>query len=112
MQLLTSGDALQAALEASEQHPVLLFKHSTRCPISAAAYAQVNAFEEQQPEPVYLVKVIEDRPVSNEIAELLSIRHESPQALVVHHHKVVWNASHYDITSQALKDAFRTDAGE
>src|SRR5438067_1718895 len=63
---------------------LILFKHSTACPVSWAAHAQINRFRLKHPEiPVHIVNVICDRPVSLKIAEMSGVRHESPQVIVV-----------------------------
>ncbi len=105
---LTTIEELDSCLAASMERPLLIFKHSTACPISAEAYRQVRAYVAQagpdQPE-VHLVKVIEDRPVSNRIAEQLQIAHKSPQLLLVKDGEVTWNASHDGITLKAIQEA-------
>lgn len=88
--------------------PVWLFKHSTTCPISASAYRRVAGYVAEEgagAPPMYLVKVIESRPVSNEIAARLGVRHESPQVLLVQGGKVVWHASHGGIEAGAMRGA-------
>jgi bacillithiol system protein YtxJ len=108
IQPLTTTAELEAALTASEQQPVLLFKHSTRCPISSAAQAQFHAFAQAHHEPpaaAYELDLLRHRDVSLAIVERLGVRHESPQALVVRHGRAVWHASHYDITAAALTAA-------
>lgn len=87
-------------LERSKEKPVLVFKHSTTCPISAYAYGEFTSFE--SPVETYLVKVIENRSVSNEIENDLGVRHESPQALLISNEKAFWNASHRKITKKEL----------
>jgi bacillithiol system protein YtxJ len=84
-----------------------IFKHSTRCDISSAADAALLEFLERRPEvPVYKVLVIESRPVSIAIAEGLGIPHASPQAILVRDGKPIWNASHWEITPDALESAW------
>ena len=51
-----------------------------------------------------MVKVIESRPVSNQIAKDLEVEHQSPQAIVLSEKKVLWHASHGTITKQRIKD--------
>ncbi|MDO7905284.1 bacillithiol system redox-active protein YtxJ [Paenibacillus sp. JX-17] len=105
---MTTIGQLQSALEASTNKPLLLFKHSTRCPISAGAFREFQSYLEGTPneEVEYgLIYVVEDRPVSNEAAELLGIRHESPQAILVKDGAPVWHTSHSNITTQSLKEA-------
>ncbi|MBA3440915.1 MAG: bacillithiol system redox-active protein YtxJ [Pyrinomonadaceae bacterium] len=85
----------------SHQTPVVLFKHSTTCPISRAAYQQMSELEGE----VALVVVQTAREVSRDIATRTGIRHESPQAMVLRDGKVVWSASHWDVTAEAVKQA-------
>jgi len=81
----------------------VIFKHSTRCPISAAAHSEMRNFAAKHPEiPVFLVRVIENREVSNHVSQILDLKHESPQALVVRSGKLTWYASHYQISEEAL----------
>jgi bacillithiol system protein YtxJ len=105
---ITSVEALETVLAKSSDGPVVLFKHSTRCPTSGAAYARVDKWLRESGEnapKVYLVKVIESRPVSNAIAERLGVTHQSPQTIVVRNGRSVWNASHGQITGEAIANA-------
>ena len=82
---------------------LVIFKHSTACPVSWAAHSQVNRFRARHPEvPVHIVNVIKDRPVSLKIAELTSIRHESPQVIIIRDGAVLTSASHGNITEAKL----------
>lgn len=106
-QLLSEAD-LQEFLTGHQGEHVLIFKHSTQCPISAAANRQVNTFESENPGvPVGVIRVIEERPLSLSFAESIGVRHASPQVIVLLDGRPVWNASHYDITVESLADAVR-----
>ena len=98
-----------ATLEALIESPrAVLFKHSTRCPVSAYVIDEVIEFAEDHPEwPVYVLKVIEQRALSNEAAERLGVRHESPQAFVLHEGRVHWHGSHNEITAETLRREIR-----
>jgi bacillithiol system protein YtxJ len=103
---LTSIDGLDAAVARSVSHPVVLFKHSRTCGTSAQAYDELQAVTgAAHPADVYLVTVQASRPVSNAIASRFGIRHESPQVLVVHDGAVVWHASHFRVTADAVQAA-------
>ena len=52
---------------------------------------------------MYLVDVLGQRPLSQRIAADLSIRHESPQVIVLQAGKPMWHASHYDVTADTLE---------
>ncbi len=75
-----------------------IFKHSTRCPISTAAAREVEQFDWEV--PLYWVNVVEERPMSNWIAEETGVRHESPQLLFFSGGRVVKALSHSAIRSE------------
>lgn len=100
-------DELTKVWEVSRQKPVLLFKQSTTCPISADAFSQFNSFLQKNDANIgaYFVKVRESRAISDEIAEELDVRHESPQIFLVKDRKQMWHASHTNITEDAIQEA-------
>ena len=100
MKELTTTEEVDALLK----EPItIVFKHSTRCPISTAANDEIAALNTSI--PVYRVLVIEHRDVSNYIEELTKVRHESPQVFVVKDGTVTWHASHRSITKDAILQA-------
>lgn len=99
---------LEQVLQASHRVPILLFKHSTRCPISAWAsreWAAFTASPEAQRVGLALVRVIESQPVSLAVARRAGVAHESPQAILIQNGRGVWSRSHHGITAAALKAA-------
>ncbi len=97
---------LEQLLDRSKTNPVLIFKHSTQCPISTQAYEEFAEFVESIENLMCgAVLVIENRRLSNDIAARFGIRHESPQALLIKDGRVVWHASHWSITADSLNDA-------
>jgi bacillithiol system protein YtxJ len=104
---LASIEELDELLEQSRQRPQLIFKHSLTCPISASAYRQLQSYLDNSPASdvdYHLVTVQQARGVSNEAANRLSVRHESPQAILIRNEESVWNASHGAITEKSLKE--------
>lgn len=82
----------------------LLFKHSTRCPVSSAAWREVAAFRKAHPDAVVLVvHVVEQRALSNAVASRTGVRHESPQAILIENGRVAWHDSHEGVTADALE---------
>lgn len=82
----------------------LVFKHSTRCPVSTAARREVAELRRRHPDaPVYVVHVVEQRPISNALAARTGIRHESPQAILLVHGRASWSGSHEQVTVEALE---------
>ena len=104
---VSDAAGLEELFARSNDEPVLLFKHSTACPISARAYSQMEGVKT----PVAIVVVQDSRDVSREVEERTGIRHETPQALVLRNGRAVWNASHFDITSDVVEQAVRNAAG-
>ena len=81
----------------------VLYKHSTRCPVSTVVIDEVFRFAEAHPEwKTYVLKVIEHRDLSDAVAERLGVPHASPQAFVLKEGRPVWHASHGSITAQSL----------
>ncbi len=101
-QLHTLEDLQQYVAEPGKK---LLFKHSTTCPISAKANEEFEAYLKDADTTAAIVLVIEDRPVSNQIAEEFGIKHESPQIFLLEDNEVRWNTSHWKITRDAIKEA-------
>lgn len=100
---IKSVEQLDDVFAQSSEKPVVIFKHSVTCPISAGVYEIVRNVEGE----VNLVIVQSSRNVSNEIAARTGIRHESPQAIVLKDGKVIYHASHYDITSSDVNEKLR-----
>ncbi|MDX9974936.1 MAG: bacillithiol system redox-active protein YtxJ [FCB group bacterium] len=111
MKEISTLDEWQEILEASGQHAVFLFKHSTTCPISASARDKVNEFLTRATEngipPFHLIRVIESRPISNKIEADLGVRHQSPQLILLKEKKAVWSASHYGIQGDKIREAIQ-----
>ena len=94
----------QDLARAFEEPWAVVFKHSTRCPVSSVAHRQVAAFRRRHPEAaVYVVHVVEQPSLSGTVAERTGVRHESPQAMVLVNGKVVWTDSHEGVTTDALE---------
>lgn len=106
---LVRTEELNDVWETSVEKPVLLFKQSTTCPISAAAFDQFHTFlaENEGDFAAYYVKVRESRPVSNQIAAELDVRHESPQIFLVKDKEAMWHASHAKITVGSIQKALQ-----
>ena len=100
-------DELDRALASSDERPLLLFKHSFTCGISAEALDELVAhLNTRQIDASYaMVTVQTHREVSNAVARKLGVRHETPQALLIREGRVVWSASHFRVTAKAVDAA-------
>jgi len=109
MQPLTSADDYDAIREL----PIaLLYKHSTRCPISATAYREVQQLEEEHPDiPVHVVDVIADRSVARHVAAETGVEHHSPQLILLVRGAVAWAVSHFEVRADLLTDRIQLLVG-
>ena len=110
LKALSGIDDLDRALAATDERPLLLFKHSFTCGVSAEALDElVSHLNEREPDASYaMVTVQTHREVSNAVAKKLGVRHESPQALLICGGRVVWSASHFRVTAAAVRAALQT----
>ncbi|KAA9333220.1 bacillithiol system redox-active protein YtxJ [Hymenobacter busanensis] len=103
---LTQLEQLADIVRESAEHPVVIFKHSTSCSISAMAKTRL---ERQWPEadlgPVkaYYLDLLRYRPISSEIAKQFGVHHESPQLLLIRNGECHYNASHMSIQLGEVK---------
>ena len=101
---VNSIEALDALFEKSHVNPVVLFKHSNTCGISADIIEQVGDVEAD----VNVIVVQEHRPISNAVAERTGYRHQSPQAFVIKDGKTVYHATHYGITANGIEAGLKS----
>lgn len=110
-QEIESIEALHKAIDRSASEPALFFKHSNTCGISSRAFGEYQKYlESPESEEVknYLIVVQNARAVSNELARVVSVEHESPQAILVRNGLAVWNDSHMNLKRDVLIKAVKT----
>jgi bacillithiol system protein YtxJ len=104
---LQSEDQLEDLVAISEQQACLIFKHSTRCSISAIAKTRLERnweIEANQLVPYYL-DLLAYRDLSQQVAQQFGITHQSPQVLVIRNGRCVFDASHLSIDTAAIEQA-------
>lgn len=102
---LESLEDLDHVENLSSEKPVIVFKHSTRCSISAAALSRLERKwndDEMRNSEIFYLDLIRNRDISNEIATKYGVRHQSPQVLVIKDGQSVHDASHFGIDYQSL----------
>ncbi len=102
---IKSEKDLETLKAHSMDRPVMIFKHSTTCGISAMAKFNLeNDWDPQHPEAPepWLLDLLAYRHLSNKIAEEFKIIHQSPQALLIHEGQCVYYASHSGISFKSL----------
>ena len=85
----------------------VIFKHNTTCPISKGVRSQ---FEKESKtltnvEAVYFLDLLEKRSISDSIAEMFDVEHQSPQLLLIKDGTCTYNEALYDISASATAEA-------
>lgn len=93
-----SVEKLDALFERSYSEPVVLFKHSTRCGISAHVLEMASEIEGE----LNVIVIQENRDLSNDVAARTGHTHQSPQAFVLVNGAPVYHATHYGIDPNAI----------
>lgn len=85
---------------------VVIFKHSTRCAISNAAFSRLqrNWNIPEDVLPVYYLDLLRFRDISNAVAERFGVPHESPQLILIKDGGVVYTASHFGIDAKEVEE--------
>jgi len=94
---LNSLEQLQEIKDKSIAKPQLIFKHSNRCSISAMALSRLERSEAPETVDFYLLDLIANRHISNNVAELFNVPHESPQILLILNGECTFDESHSNI---------------
>lgn len=101
---LTSLNQLDEILKDSDEKPIAIFKHSTRCGISRMALRQ---FEKQlniemSSVSLYFLDLLVYREISNEIASRFKVHHQSPQLIILKNGTAIHQSSHHEIDAKIL----------
>ena len=100
---LTDIAQLLEVTAISNEKPVVIFKHSTRCSISRMALKQFERdYDLNEVVDAYFLDLIAHRDISNEIASRFNVYHESPQLILIRNGKAVYDVSHSDIDAEEL----------
>lgn len=103
---LTSDAQLVDIKNESAEQPVLIFKHSTTCSISAMALSRMERnWSDQLGIKPYYLDLLANRPISNRIENEFGVAHESPQVLLIRNGECVYDASHMAISFASLQRA-------
>lgn len=97
---LESLEQLAQIKQESQEKPVLIFKHSSRCSISSIAWDRLKRnwkSEDSERISPYFLDLISYREISNTIAREFEVYHESPQIILIKEGKAVYDTSHMGI---------------
>jgi bacillithiol system protein YtxJ len=100
---LSNETSIQELLAESNEKPVLLFKHSTRCSISSMALSRFEReWDKSNEVSLYYLDLLDFRDLSNAIAQELHVVHQSPQVIVLNKSNVIYQESHNGIDAVVI----------
>ncbi len=88
----------------------LIFKHSSRCSISLMAKRKFDLESALIPSEVnfYFLDILNYRDLSNAVATIFEVHHESPQILLIKDGECLLEASHGAISALEVAEQFTT----
>ena len=89
----------------SATQKIMIFKHSTRCSISDAAFGRLERKwkdENSSSLKPYYLDLLAHRNISDAIAARYNIVHESPQALIISKGKCIFSQTHMGIDVEEM----------
>lgn len=101
---LTDISQLNQIVEESKSIPTMLYKHSTRCSVSIMAKNHLDRNWELGDDTMkcYYLDLLKHRDISNKIAEMFNVIHQSPQVLIIKNSVCIFNASHDAINVRTI----------
>jgi bacillithiol system protein YtxJ len=101
---LTDDEQLKQIITKSQNKPQVIFKHSTRCSISAVALQRLQKVSQPSDVDFYFLDLLSNRQLSNQVADVFKVSHESPQVLVIRDGECVFDESHLGISMNEILD--------
>ena len=105
---LKNPNQIEALRAESKEQPIIIFKHSRTCSISNTALNRLERNwkeEDMTSVKAYYLDLLSYREISNSIANLFDVEHESPQVIVLKNGEAVFHKSHFDIDFASIKQA-------
>jgi bacillithiol system protein YtxJ len=99
---LTDEEQLKKIISKSQIRPQVIFKHSSRCSISAVALQRLQKVDQPADIDFYFLDLLANRNLSNKIVDLFKVNHESPQVLVIRDRECVYEESHLGISMDEI----------
>jgi len=99
---LNTIEQFKGLIQESELSPIFFFKHSNRCFVSSKMKTSLEKQLKKFEGDVFILDVVKDRPISNEMASILDVEHQSPQFIVVSCKHPILVQSHWEIDASEL----------
>ncbi len=107
---LTNKNQVGNIITESTTEPVVIFKHSTSCSISRTALDRLErnwGLGEMNHVKPYFLDLLSYREISNNIAEIFEVEHQSPQVLIISNGKSVYDRSHFEISYAEVQNELK-----
>lgn len=101
---LTDEQQLQQLIVNSNTKPQVIFKHSTRCSISAVAYQRLQKATFPEGVDFHFLDLLAHRSLSNRVSDVFRVHHESPQVLIIKNGQCVYDESHLAISMRDIAE--------
>ncbi|MDP5122207.1 MAG: bacillithiol system redox-active protein YtxJ [Spirosomaceae bacterium] len=102
--LIQQGADIENIKAISHNKPVVIFKHSTTCSISATALSRFERkWNAAANADIYLLDLLRHRDLSALIADTFGVQHQSPQLLVIKNGESTFNSSHFGISADEVE---------
>ena len=103
--VLREESELEEIIRRSESKSQVIFKHSTRCSISSVAKGRLERSRVPPGTDFHYLDLISFRNISNKIAQVFGIHHESPQILIIKNGICTYDESHMGINMGDIEEA-------
>jgi len=100
---LISAEQVHAFSKATDDQYILIFKHSTRCGISFSALDRLESKWNIENVQAWYLDLLNNRDISNLIADTFKVYHQSPQIILLQNGKVIHHTSHHNISVEDLQ---------
>ncbi len=104
---LNDINQLDELVNSSSSKPVVIFKHSIRCGTSAMVKHQLEEEWDFEPEELdfYYLDLINYRNISDKVAEMFGVVHQSPQVILLKNGVAAYSTSHTMISTASIRSA-------
>ncbi|TVR79966.1 MAG: bacillithiol system redox-active protein YtxJ [Saprospirales bacterium] len=101
---IDSWEKVEQAIKWSDERPVFIFKHSTRCGLSAQAKNELEVWSQKGKRElsIFYLDLLTHRDISNRIATITKVAHQSPQLIAIANGEAVDAISHSSIEENEL----------
>jgi bacillithiol system protein YtxJ len=85
----------------------IIYKHSPTCSLCAWSVRELRRLADEDGLTIHQVDVFAQRALSNAIESRFSVRHESPQVLILQDGALQWHGSHRALSAERVRAALR-----